>query len=259
MEQRSQAASRVLAGASLCLLSAPLWAAELRYDVRYERALKDHHGVLTIDGQGVAYHQSPSEKQKAKTKPPKLESVRFDYDDIQQLWIAPGKLVLVTYRDRKWFLGVDKEFEFFLPEGQSFEDAYKMLRDRLDQRLVAALADTLPDALWEMPVKLLGTFRGSEGVLQVGPERIVFKTPRERQSRTWRYQDIENVSTSGPFQLTVTTFERAKTHYGSMRGFNFQLKERLDPKRYDLLWKRVNQDKGLHFLTSILERNQTTQ
>ena len=65
---------------------------------------------------------------------------------------------------------------------------------------------------------------------------------------------IENASTSDRYQLTLTTYERAKTHYGSMKGFNFQLKQPLDEKRFQMLWKRLNQDKGLQFLTSIEER-----
>jgi hypothetical protein len=165
----------------------------------------------------------------------------------------------VTYKDRKWLLGVDKEFEFFLPKGKSFDAAYTMLKDKLDRRFVAAVADSQPGMLWEIPVKLLGTIQGSEGILQVGPDRIVYKTDRPRQSRTWRYQDIENVSTSDRYQLTLTTFERAKTHYGSMKGFNFQLKQPLDEKRFDALWKRLNQDKGLQFLTLIEEGNYTSK
>lgn len=108
-------------------------------------------------------------------------------------------------------------------------------------------------------MKLLGTIQGSEGVLQVGEERIVYKTDKKGGSRTWRLEDIENVSTSGPFQLTLITHERAKTQYGSMKGFNFQLKQKLDQQRFDLLWRRLNRDKGLQFLTSIEERNQSAQ
>ena len=50
------------------------------------------------------------------------------------------KLVIMTYKDRKWLLGVDKEFEFFLAQGKSFEAAYTMLKDKLDRRFVAAVA-----------------------------------------------------------------------------------------------------------------------
>ena len=241
------------------LAIAPAGAAQLTYEVRHNRALKDHAGVLTIDEKGVGYRQVIPEgkKKKVPKKPAKLESVQFDYQDIQELWVSADKLVLVTYKDRKWLLGLDKEFAFFLPHGKSFEAAYTMLKDKLDRRFVAAVADTEPGMLWEVPVKLMGTIQGSEGVLQVGPERIVYKTDRPRQSRTWRYQDIENVSTSDRYQLTLTTYERAKTHYGSMKGFNFQLKQPLDEKRFEMLWKRLNQDKGLQFLTSIEERNQT--
>jgi hypothetical protein len=261
MEHRSQKANRFVILFIALLAIAPAGAAELSYEVRHHRALKDHPGVLTINEKGVGYQQVLSEKQRKKhpKKAPKLESVQFDYQDIQELWVSADKLLLMTYKDRKWLLGVDKEFEFFLSTGKSFEAAYTLLKNKLDRRFVAALADTQPGMLWELPVKLLGTIQGSEGVLQVGPDRIVYKTDRPRQSRTWRYQDIENVSTSDRYQLTLTTYERAKTHYGSMKGFNFQLKQPLDEKRFELLWKRLNQDKGMQFLTLIEERNQTTK
>ncbi len=242
----------VMLVAALLAIAPAAGATDLAYDVRHQRLLKDDVGVLTIGEKGVSYQQKKHKKDSEKP-------LHFDYQDIQQLWVSPDKLVLVTYKDRKWLLGIDKEFEFFLPKGKSFEAAYAMLKDKLDMRFVAAMADPQPGSSWELPVKLLGSIKGSEGVLQVGPDRIVYKTDRRRKSRTWRYQDIENVSTSGPFQLTLTTHERAKTHYGSMKGFNFQLKQPLDEKRFESLWRRLNQDKGLQYLTSIEERNKTSK
>ena len=257
MEYRSQKASRIVSLLVALLAVAPAGAAELTYEVQHHRALKNHAGVLTISEKGVGYQQVLSDG-KGK-KHPKLESVQFDYQDIQELWVSPDKLVLVTYKDRKWLLGVDKEFEFFLTKGKSFDAAYSMLKDKLDRRFVAAVADSQPSMLWALPVKLLGTIQGSEGILEVGSDRIVYRTERQRQSRTWRYQDIENVSTSDRYQLTVTTYERAKSQYGSRKGFNFQLKQPLDEKRFEALWKRLNQDKGLQFLTTIEERNPTPE
>ena len=258
MEHGSQKASRGVGLLVALLAIVPAGAAELTYEVRHQRALKNHAGVLTIGDTGVSYQQTvPAGKR--QNNPKRLEKVQLDYQDIQELWLAPDKLVLVTYKDRKWLFGVDRQFEFFLAKGKTFEGAYALLKGKLDRRFVAALADPQPNALWELPVKLLGTIQGSEGILQVGPDRIVFRTDRSRQSRSWRYEDIENVSTSGRYQLTVTTYERAKTNYGSMKGFNFQLKQPLDGKRFELLWKRLNQDKGLQFLTSIEERKQTSK
>lgn len=257
MEYRSQKARRCVSLLVALLAMVPAGAAELTYEVRHHRALKNHAGVLTIGGQGIAYQQA--QPKGTRKHQPKLESVQFDYQDIQELWIAPDRLRLVTYKDRKWLLGDDKEFEFFLPKGKSFDAAYAMLKDKLDRRFVAAIADAQPVMLWELPVKLRGTIRGSEGVLQVGQDRIVYKTDRPRQSRTWRYQDIENVSTSDRYQLTLTTYERAKTSYGSMKGFNFQLKQPLDDKCFEALWKRLNRDKGLQFLTAIEEKDITVK
>ncbi len=225
------------------------------FDVRHERALRDHPGRVTFDARGVEYRQVLTEKQARRKKQPKLESARWDYQEIQQLWLSKDKIVLVTYQDRKWFLGVDREFEFYVTgKDQPLTPVYELLKNKLDQRFVAAVADPEVTAEWEIPAKLLGTIQGSEGVLRFGADRIVYQTQKKNQSRTWRLEDIENISSSGPFQLTLTTYERAISHYGSMRGFNFQLKKRLDGKRIDELWKRLNRDKGLEFLTSIQEK-----
>jgi hypothetical protein len=97
-------------------------------------------------------------------------------------------------------------------------------------------------------VKHLRRFGGDEGVLQVGPNAVVYKSADQDASRTWRYEDIENISSSGPFQLTITTFERAKTQYGNLKGFNFQLKRRLEDAGYNDLWVRLNLSKGLNIL-----------
>jgi hypothetical protein len=227
---------------------AALWAApalfaqkELRYQVRHDHWRKYGPGTLIVNERGISF-------QEAGKKDP--HAGEWPYSDIQQLYLAPNKMKLLTYEDRKWRLGMDREYTFGLPAGQTFNEAYTFLKGRLDQRFVAAIADPEVQPLWRIPVKLLGRISGSEGVLEVSPDRIVYKTGRKERSRTWRYQDIENVSTSGPFQLTLTSFERAKSHYGNLKGFNFQLKEPLDEKRFNLLWRRLHQPQAPPVLTS---------
>lgn len=257
MELRSKKTSHCISLLVGILAISAVGAADLNYEVKHHRALKDHAGILTIGDKGVGYQQVKAMKKQSadQGKPPKLERVQFDYQDIQELWVSPNKIVLVTYKDRRWLFGIDKEFEFELADGQSFEAAFAMLKDKLDRRFVAAIAALQTEAEWELPVKLLGTIKGSEGILLVTSDRIVYRTTSPRQSRTWRLQDIENISTSDRYQLTLTTYERAKTHYGSMKGFNFQLKQPLDEGRFESLWKKLNREKGLRFLTSINERN----
>ena len=206
-------------------------------------------GTLTITDIGVSFEET----YKDGKKPKHPHRWRWAYQDIQQLKMAPKSLTVLTYKDNKWKLGGDREYEFDLVSDNTFDDAYPFLKGRMDQRFVTEIPDRISAVLWEIPVKHLLRLGGDEGVLQVGADEIVYKSEKATGSRTWRYQDIENVSTSGPFQLTIVTFERAKTHYADLKGFNFELKQRLDEAQYNDLWLRLNQSKGLKVLNSYRE------
>ena len=194
-------------------------------------------GTLAISESGVSFQAKP-------------HSWNWTYQDIRQLKISDRALTVLTYKDSKWKLGADLEYRFDLGPGRTFDGVYPFLKSRLDQRFVAAIPSAVSDALWEIPVKHLLRFGGDEGVLQAGPREIVYMSEKNGASRTWRYQDIENISSSGPFQLTITTFERAKTHYGDLKGFNFELKRPLEEDRYNDLWLSLNRSKGLKILDS---------
>src|ERR1017187_9352127 len=236
----------------MALLAPPTFAQGLSYDVWHGHSRPPHMkkagnmGTLTITEAGVSFEET---YQNGK-KPKRPHAWRWDYQDIQQLKIAPKSVTVLTYKDNKWKLGADRMYQFDLVSDKTLEDAYNLLKGRLDQRLVATIADSPIRVLWEIPVKHSHRFAGDEGVLQVGTEEIVYKSVKTNESRTWRYEDIENISTSGPFQLTITSFERARMHYGSRKGFEFQLKQPLEEARYNDLWLRLNQSKGLKILNS---------
>jgi hypothetical protein len=237
----------------LILLAPAIFAQEtLRYDVWHGHSRPPHvkkagnTGTLTITGAGVSFEEAYN-----GGKPPKHpHSWQWKYDDIQQLKIAPKSLTVLTYKDNKWKLGADREYQFDLVSGKTFVDAYNVLKRGLDQRFVAAIVDSPTSMLWAIPAKHLHPLAGDEGVLQVGPDEIVYKSAKTNESRTWRYEDIENISSSGPFQLTITSFEHARMHYGSRKSFEFELKQRLEESRYNDLWLRLNQSKGLKILNS---------
>jgi hypothetical protein len=236
----------------LLLVPAGFGQQELRYEVWHGHPRPPHikkagnMGALIITEAGVSFEETYTDGKKPKNP----HSWRWAYQDIQQLKIAPQSLTVLTYKDNPWKLGADREYRFDLTSGKTFEDAYALLKNRLDQRFVAEIPERLSDALWVMPVKHLLRFGGDEGTLEVSKDKIVYRSAKGGESRTWRYQDIDSVSSSGPFQLTITTFERAKTHYGDLKGFNFALKQRLDEQRYNDLWLRLNQSKGLKILDS---------
>jgi hypothetical protein len=214
--------------ASCLILAGALWGAETKIAVRHQHLRKGCAGTLTITEDGISY--SGAKKKHAWT---------WKYQDIQELKFAPGHLYLLSYTDSRRRLGADRGYDFI---GDVPKEWYDVWKARLDQRFVAAVAD--PADGWSLPVKRLGRLRGSEGSLSFAPDRIVYATTAKEDSRTWRYQDIESISSSGPFQLTITTYERAIAHYGDRKGFNFQLKKSLTEAQYNQLWLDIQKKNG---------------
>lgn len=217
------------------------WTAEVRHD-HWRGECK---GVLSMTEQGLSFTEVQPKKKAAD-----LHQWTWPDDEIQELIVAPGEVTLFTYVDSSWTkLGVDRGYRFSVPASRA-EELSTMLRERLQPRLIVRFAEPVDPLLWEVPVKRIGAIKGSQGRLLVGDNRIVFESAENGSSRTWSYDDIENVSTTGPFQLTIATYERDRSQYGSIHAFTFQLKRPVDERRYDDLWLAVNQRKGLKTLQS---------
>lgn len=227
MAFRSEAGIGAAVVLALGLASAGWGMEPLQYEARHDHLRKGGEGRLTVSAEGIAFEE--------QEKP--AHAWRWGWDDIQQLTVEPRRMTVLTYQDNRWRLGADREYRFELAGGD-FGEAHEVLKGRLDQRLVAAMTDE-GEALWRLPAKHLLRFGGEHGALEARAEGLVFEARGKGESRTWRWRDIENVSRTGPFQLTVTTYERARGHYGNLKGFNFQLKQELDESRYDELWRRV--------------------
>jgi hypothetical protein len=207
------------------ILVGAVWGEEFRVPAKHDHWRKFCSGTLVVNGEGVSY--------KGRGE----HAWNWTFQEIEQLTLGEKRIVVLSYQDVKWKLGADREFVFDVdtPAG-----LYEFLRGRLDQRFVAALADGDVKPLWQLPAKRLSALGGASGTLVAGEDRIVFRGAGGKESRTWRYSDIENISRSGPFDLSIVSFERSRAHYGSRKGFQFQLKEPLSEARYDELWRRLN-------------------
>jgi AcrB/AcrD/AcrF family protein len=210
-------------GALALVAAAAVWG-DTRFEVRQEHLRKGCYGVMTVDDQGVYFHGQ------------KGHAWAWKYQDIQELKLGPARIHLTTYWDNKFKLSADRKYEF---TGKMPAELYRLGKERLDQRFVAEMADEAEKPVWQVPAKHLGRISGSEGVLEIGADRIVYASGSKGESRAWRFRDIGNISSSGPIQLTITTFERAKFHYGDRKDFNFQLKETLSEARYNELWRKL--------------------
>lgn len=230
---------------ALAFLSGALATAELRYSVRHKHFLGSGQGTLSISERGMHYREQGR------------SAHRWDWtwNDVQQLLIAPRTLRVLTYEDNRWQLGRDRSHRFELAGAGSFEEVWTLLKDRLDQRLVAALARHEGDLWWSIPAKRLRRFGGDHGELMVTSAGVVFRSRSLEASRTWRWADLESVSRTGPFQLTFTTYERALAEYGALKSFTFQLKQPLEEEAFRRLWLRVNRHHGLQPLLTYTERS----
>jgi hypothetical protein len=226
-------------GAALAVLLCSTFAAAepLTFAVRHRHLRHEGQGSLRVTEDGIRYEESGKGA---------AHSRQWKFEEIEQLTLGTATLRVRTYEDRRWPLS-EREFVFEGVPREASDEMYTVFRARLDQRFVAALADAAVQPKWEVSVKLLGHAGRSQGVLLIGTDRVVYRTEARDQARTWRIPDIEMVSSSGPFDLTITTFERAGGPE-SRRDFHFNLKRALAEHEYQALWRRVNQVKGLQVL-----------
>ena len=204
-----------------CLILAAALASAAQFTVRHKHLNGGCAGAMTVDENGVRFTGA------------KKHAWSWKYEDIQQLRLTPESIYILTYKDSKLRLGEDRAYTFTgkIPA----EELYALLADRMDQRFVAAVGQALGLPTFSVPAKHLKPIAGSEGTLSFTAGAIVYSTPAKTESRTWRYSDIENIASSGPFQLTITTLEKP---------FNFQLKQPITEARYNDLWLQIEKKNG---------------
>jgi hypothetical protein len=220
---------------SLCLggfllFSSALQAQEVRFPVQHGRLLRDRTGELIFGETGIEY------RTKAKG-----DSRTWKYEDIQQLGLlSPKEVTIISYEDSKWKLGKDLFYHFTITTGEITPALWTQLQAKLKRPVVSALIPPDIAPRFTVPVKHLRGFSGTQGMLEIGDEYILYKTAVPKDSRIWRYEDISSVGTTGPYQVRFTSMDRAENESGGERNFIFSLKERLAPEAYDFIWWKIN-------------------
>ncbi len=201
------------------------------YPVQHRHLRHAGAGTLRIDASGIAFMEPGKQASHSRD---------WKYEDIQLLTLSEKSLRIRTYEDQKKQLGRDLVYDFDGLPADLAKTWYPVFSKTLDQRFVAALADPPLQPEWQVPAKLLHGNSGSQGMLLVGKDVLVYQCTQPGESRTWRLKDILNTSRAGVFYLTLNTHEK---------DFRFQLKQPLPEARADELWRRVNQVNGLQILS----------
>jgi hypothetical protein len=214
----------------MLLVGCALQAQEMRFPVRHSRLLWDRTGELIIGESSIEYRTE--EKGDART---------WKYEDIQQLaLLSPKELTVLTYEDSKWKLGKDLFYRFIITKGEITAALWTQLQAKLKRPVVSALIPPDITPKFAIPVKHLRGFSGAQGVLEICDEYIIYKTAVPKDSRIWRYRDISSVGTTGPYQMRITSMDRAENESDGERNFVFSLKERLVSEAYDFIWWKIN-------------------
>jgi hypothetical protein len=209
------------------------------FQVRHQHWRKGRPGTLVVAENAISFGEYEK----------KLDHSRqWKYEDIQQLTLTPAGLRILTYEDQKWRFNRDREYVFDQLPADFAVEVYPLLRDRLEGRFVAEIADPDVTVVWKALAKLHQGLGGAEGAILFGDDRVVFEAGKDH-SHTWRYGDIDNISSSGPFDLSIMTRERSAWYRGTPTEYHFQLKEAMSEDRYNDLWRRLNRNKGLQILS----------
>ena len=207
--------------AAICVILSSAACAQ-QFPVHHEHLRKFCAGTLTVDEHGIRFSG------------PKGHAWSWPYGEIQQLTLRAGSIHILSYKgSSNWKLGKDVAYTFtgIFP----IELLERQWSAQLDQRFVAAVSVGQASGLsgLKFPVKQLGLTKGTQGTLTFAGDAVVYDTPSD--PRTWRYSDIQFISSANPFQLTVTTLEKQ---------FHFQLKQAITESTYNQLWLEIGKKNG---------------
>lgn len=174
----------------------------------------------------------------------KEHSRSWKYEDIQQLAIAPGRISILTFDARKIEFGADQAFNFKLVSG-SLSDQFRMeVSRKLTRPMVSGILPEMIDARFSIPARHRLFLNDSQGILEFGEESVVYRSDEPKDSKTWRYDELLSIGSTGPFQLRIGALQKTGGEYGEEKNYVFDLKRRMASEEYDFIWDKINRRQG---------------
>ena len=209
----------------LLALTALLGAAEMSLEVKWKRAVRpDRTGTLRIHAEGLSFQPNADDAREH----------RWAYTDIQHFdRIDKAEVEIRSYEDSAWRMGRDRRYRFAVLEGEFGDGLYDQVVSRIGKPATNRVAAAVSGAALELPVKHLKRWGGSEGVLYVGEERIVYSSPAPKRSREWHLgRDVDAIWSSDPFRLEVHVFDGKDGYLRQPSVYRFALKRPMDRETY---------------------------
>jgi hypothetical protein len=200
----------------LLMIAAPYRQA---FDLKVTRVrmLKNQPGDLHIDAKGVTFRSVDG-----KT------SITIAMQDLRGADVAdPHALRFETYEVQKWKPIERREYTFRAEPNAPVEELAQFLARRVHRPVVGHYPE---GSQFRVPVYHRRTLRGTNGMLEIGPDSIQFVSEKPADSRTWLYPDIETIGRPDSFRFRVTT---------NRETYVLELKEQLPEEAYQFAWSRV--------------------
>lgn len=190
-----------------------LWQAPAKWHRLLKKAVP---GTLVLDDAGVEFRS------------PKLNQ-RWAYVDIHSVDLSTRNLTLDSYQNRPWHAPGEQRYKFTLGEpmppeiaAQLTERVGKPVRNGVPLPSVAVLSEiSAHHRMWS---------GGSNGTLRLKDTGIDYVTENGRDSRTWRWADIQTIANPNPYELRVTGYRETA---------EFDLKQPLARVVFEQMWDRL--------------------
>jgi hypothetical protein len=154
---------------------------------------------------------------------------RWPFVEIHTFDLSAQELTLTSYQNRHWHEPGEQRFQFTVNEAIPPETAA-----RLTERVGKPVRNEVPlpnvAALSEIPAHHRMWAGGSNGTLRLKESGIDYVTENGRDSRTWRWTDIQTIANPNPYELRVTGYREI---------VEFDLKQPMPRELFEVMWDRL--------------------
>jgi hypothetical protein len=205
--------SAAFSGAAFAQAPAADWKAPARWHRSLKKAVP---GSLVIDQDGVEFSSAKFNQ-------------RWAFVEIHSFDLSAQELTLTSYQNRHWHEPGERRFQFTLREPMPPEIAAqftarvgKPVRNGIPLPGVAAMA--------EIPAHHRMWSGGSNGILRLKDSGIDYVTENGRDSRTWRWTDIQTIANPNPYELRVMAYREI---------VEFDLKQPMSRDLFEVIWDHL--------------------
>ncbi len=154
---------------------------------------------------------------------------RWAFVEIHSFDLSAKELTLTSYQNRHWHEPGEQRFQFTMGEpippeiaAQLTERVGKPVRNEVPLPSVAALS--------EIPAHHRMWAGGSNGTLRLKDNGIDYVTENGRDSRAWRWADIQTIANPNPYELRVSGYREI---------VEFDLKQPMPRYLFEILWDHL--------------------